>query len=1241
MFIEAVDSNKRALEQYRERCRDSLSSGIADSLQESIVTMDRLAASCEEAARKMRESQTIGDDIAKRKAAIMSRISRILPSVRAKQNDFGAPLNKKSSVDRQHAGEDRGSALYGGYRQTLGESAFTDQNHANKKEHVMDEKDKEVTNVFLAAFHSMEMIEEELKKASETMALVLKAHNNMSSLSEANRQFELIRVVDSSEIKRIEMRLQTVNRLKEEATSVVAEFDANNHEYYENLTSIVTIKTDLEEARHYLVEFNKVWNGSSKKCKKYIAQIDSALSKCKVKEKELSTIRDSNTALGKEAAAFQSKWALEADTLSQQLNQAKYAKQNRAEILKNIQQYVANISNILSKLSGKDASEFSSSRSIEGGDSMAILAKQINPQAIITAALLPHKQILTDLSSKCRIGQPKLERLVKDDMNLTVVFPQHILYGDAETSVLDGNLSIPYSLRFPFKKSIVFGDVSDIAPFIVRLLYTLPMGKVQISAIDHKSFGENISVLKALYDFNGMLRIVTSIDDVTGLLRELKDLMGERIRNVFSFKENDWMTYNANHPGATLPLLVVPIYSMRSFSAIQLDLLEEIFANGPRFGIICLLANDASEDLEERLHKKFEEMKLDYERVEKDGTPLASYVNLSLKMSSESIPRRKTGELVEIYATEYKEIGKKSVREIKFQSLLDKMDNLWKEETIDGISATIGWDVAGEPVNFEFGQAMSVFHALVGGTTGSGKSVFLHALIQSLAIRYSPDELQFYLLDYKNGDEFKKYADNNGNAWLPHIKMISRHKDPRFALELFDFLDKEFRRRSDQFSQLDNCGDIVTYRKKGGKIPRIIIIIDEFQVMFEEYCGLNLSDEVARRLSTIFKQGRSYGIHLILATQSLKSLHVSGWADMANQIGLRIALKGMEGDGILESGNRAAEKLERGQCIVNHSFGLKDSEEKVNNILTFIPDSDPVRVEACKDVRILIERKAQEMRIKSSCRVFNGTELPHFPGAEAFAESLRSEKWNTFFTLLFGARTDFSSTPFAVDFTEEQREHLLVAGEDGNLSSDSDVRITGEEVWDGLRRDIMRSLQSMRVCEVLYYNPTVGEVPQDVPDYFISLSGRAKEKDLLEAFQKLESSKSEKKIIIVENFQDARLLHPGDAPRTTFSSHQAPPQPETPRSIFSSLFNGTDDPKYHVIIMTKNFGFMNKEVLARSGADTNILRGCNKRVAFNLSEDDLTVMIPHQKVSDRRGPRRVWFEDMRTGTVLDFLPYGK
>ena len=1240
MFIEAIDSHKRAIDQYCTMCRDSVSSSIASSLRDTLSGMGKLAQSCEEAGRKLRQSEELGESIAKRKDAIMARVSQLIPSFQIKHAKYGSSARGSGSFGGKNIGRDSRQFTRVGNQQKVGSPMIVNQYQESRREHVMNEKDNEAAKDFLSAFHTVQSIEEELRKAEETLSCVLEARKNIRSLSEMNGQLDSVNVVDSAELRRIEEQLQTANRIKNAAAASAGEFDANQSRLQLIETELRHIRAGLDAVRPSIVHFKKFWHGFSSRSNKILSRIDAVLSACNADDTKKASIRKTNAALYNEATAIRRKWTTEVDNLSRRLSQANENRRTRATLIEKIRLLVDNIATELSRLSGKSASQFSTSRSIEDGRSLSVLAPNVNPQSVFSDAMAAQRQKLYELSERCRMRQPRLANIRKSDMNLTAVFPKHIICAESFTNALGGgDLVIPYSLRFPFEKPLVFGNESDIAPFLIRLLYVLPAGKLQIIAIDHKSAGENIGVLNALCEHNGQLRIVTCADEITPLLRELDGLMGEMTRSVFTYKENDWAAYNAAHPESSIPLRVVPIFTMQGFSATQLDMLQKLLENGPRFGIICVLADSASEDLDDRLHDRFEEFEFDNDRIEESGTEIGEYENLSLEMVAESTSRQKLGELSELYASTYREISKTPKREIKFESLFDGID-LWKGQTIDGISTTIGWDASGMPVNFEFGvgRCASAYHALVGGTTGSGKSVFLHTLIQSLAGKYSPDELLFYLLDYKKGDEFKKYADVRGNAWLPHVKMISRHKDPRFALELFDFLDKEFKRRSDQFG---NYGDIVAYRKNGGKIPRIVVIIDEFQVMFEEYCGLNLSDEVAKRLSTVFKQGRSYGIHLVLATQSLASLHFSGMAGILGQIGLRIALKGMAQDGILADGNRAAENIiPKRQCIVNPAFGLKDSDGTVNNIITDVPFSDPAQVEGCKKFRTQIERKAQELHMKSACRVFNGAELPMVPDADVISESLRSEKWNTFFTLLLGARTDFSSTPFAVDFTEEQREHLLVAGEDGSLSSDSEVRISGEDVWDGLRRGIMRSLRSLRSCEVLYYNPAVGAVPQDVPDYFICLSGRAKEKDLLDAFQELESSKSEKKIVMIENFQDARLLHPGDAPRASFSSRPAEPQPQSVRTMFASLFNGTDDPKYHVIVMTKNFGFMNKEVLARSGAEANILKGCAKRVAFNLSDDDLTAMIPHQKVSDRRGPRRVWFEDMRTGTVLDFLPYG-
>jgi HSP90 family molecular chaperone len=64
-------------------------------------------------------------------------------------------------------------------------------------------------------------------------------------------------------------------------------------------------------------------------------------------------------------------------------------------------------------------------------------------------------------------------------------------------------------------------------------------------------------------------------------------------------------------------------------------------------------------------------------------------------------------------------------------------------------------------------------HALIAGKTGSGKSTLLHALITNLALWYSPDEVEFYLVDFKKGVEFKTYATHR----LPHARVVAVESD--------------------------------------------------------------------------------------------------------------------------------------------------------------------------------------------------------------------------------------------------------------------------------------------------------------------------------------------------------------------------------------------------------------------------------------------------------------------------------
>ena len=98
-------------------------------------------------------------------------------------------------------------------------------------------------------------------------------------------------------------------------------------------------------------------------------------------------------------------------------------------------------------------------------------------------------------------------------------------------------------------------------------------------------------------------------------------------------------------------------------------------------------------------------------------------------------------------------------------------------------------------------------HVLISGKTGSGKSTLLHVLITNLALRYSPDEIALYLVDFKKGVEFKAYARHA----LPHARVIAVESEREFGLSVLQHLDGELRRRGDLFRKL-GVQDLKGYR---------------------------------------------------------------------------------------------------------------------------------------------------------------------------------------------------------------------------------------------------------------------------------------------------------------------------------------------------------------------------------------------------------------------------------------------
>ena len=152
------------------------------------------------------------------------------------------------------------------------------------------------------------------------------------------------------------------------------------------------------------------------------------------------------------------------------------------------------------------------------------------------------------------------------------------------------------------------------------------------------------------------------------------------------------------------------------------------------------------------------------------------------------------------------------------------------------------------------------------GQSGSGKSSFFHSVVLNGCLKYSPKELQFWLLDFKYGGASSKYS----KSGLPHIRIIAENNKTDDALCLFQMIFEEMDRRNKAFNQhfVDNIIDynrIAAENETMEYFPRIIIAIDEVQEIFRD----DNASVLQKQISSISVRMRSVGMHFIMVAQNL------------------------------------------------------------------------------------------------------------------------------------------------------------------------------------------------------------------------------------------------------------------------------------------------------------------------------------------------------------------------------------
>ncbi len=171
-------------------------------------------------------------------------------------------------------------------------------------------------------------------------------------------------------------------------------------------------------------------------------------------------------------------------------------------------------------------------------------------------------------------------------------------------------------------------------------------------------------------------------------------------------------------------------------------------------------------------------------------------------------------------------------------------------------------------------------HMMIAGSTGSGKSCFLHSVITSLMYKYTPSRLKLAIIDFKRVE----MAVYNGTPYLLTDKVVDNDED---ALELFNIVCDEMERRYDLLVQM-GCRNIGEYNDKcepSEKLPFIAVFVDEYADISTSPLSKEF-DAVIRKLS---QKARASGIHLVLATQRPSTDVISG--TIKNNFPVQIAFK--------------------------------------------------------------------------------------------------------------------------------------------------------------------------------------------------------------------------------------------------------------------------------------------------------------------------------------------------------------
>lgn len=520
--------------------------------------------------------------------------------------------------------------------------------------------------------------------------------------------------------------------------------------------------------------------------------------------------------------------------------------------------------------------------------------------------------------------------------SINVSVPKLIRIGNlSPTTEKENDLDIKIPALLPFSKanatSFLLNDNNNarihnlLQTFALRLMLSIPINLTKFYFVDTFSFGANFSLVGRLDKKLITNGIITSQNDLTNLIFELEERLKEaNLKYLHGFENLEEYNKKADKLAQHYKFVFISNFPFGFSENILTRFYNLLQQNPSRAGIFIFFSINKKNELPHYFDLNnlcklttylYENSEIDYEiengAFDKDFND-NFFINLQKELPSN------VDEIIKFLNNLITNAKPNIVTlEEYFANLISKKQ-IWQESSANGLKIPIGFINPTTIQYFTFGHNTTDYFALIGGRPRYGKTVLLHNLIVNGSLLYSPFELNYYLIDCANGTGFRPYDK------LPHVKILSISNDREFGASALDNIYNEMMSRAKTFKETAEklnvtIEKIEDYRKiTNNVIPRLFIIIDEFQALLET------EDKITRRIrflvDEITRQGAKFGIGLVLCTQNLGRVDIP-----TTNITLRIAFNLLEMDSLKVLGNDSATQLhQRGQAIFNNMNGSKN-----------------------------------------------------------------------------------------------------------------------------------------------------------------------------------------------------------------------------------------------------------------------------------------------------------------------------